>query len=104
VFVIIWRYRVARAHRDGFAAGHREWDQLFRGGPGYVGMEVLARTNEPDSFLVITRWESEEAFLQFQANHEREFEMLDRKYAALSLDETFLGYYESEDTICLTHG
>lgn len=98
MFITIWRYHVAQDDQDIFLAAYGpagEWARLFGRAAGYRGSELWARSQEPDSFLVIDRWDSEQRFLDFRATFQVECAALDQKFVVLAVDETFLGHYEA---------
>ena len=64
-----------------------EWAEFFRGGPGYVGTELLRDREQPGRYLVLDRWESAEAYNAFvEANRD--------EYVA-RVDDTRV-YYDQE--------
>jgi heme-degrading monooxygenase HmoA len=50
-----------------------EWAQFFRQGSGYIGTELLRDVEQPGRFIVIDRWESDEAYNSFVAAHRDEY-------------------------------
>jgi heme-degrading monooxygenase HmoA len=50
-----------------------EWAEFFRGGPGYIGTELLRDVEAPGRYLVIDRWDSVDAYNSFVAEHREEY-------------------------------
>ena len=50
-----------------------EWAQFFRLGRGYVGTELLRDTKSRERYLVIDRWESRQAYLEFMSEQRAEY-------------------------------
>lgn len=96
MYVIIWRYRVDPAERAKFEKAYGpqgEWAKFFSASPDYLGTELLADDERPGEYVTIDRWRSEEACSGFLADHEADYDRLDRRFQALTLTENRVGAY-----------
>jgi heme-degrading monooxygenase HmoA len=96
MFVVVWQFEIAEDKVAGFEAAYGPdgaWAQLFRTSPDYLGTELLQDTHASGNYLTIDRWTSEEAFRAFRKDHDRDYEVLDRKCDDLTSRETRVGAY-----------
>jgi|GEM_PF-382386 len=96
MFVVVWQFEIAEDKVAGFEAAYGPdgaWAQLFRTSPDYLGTELLQDTYASGNYLTIDRWTSEEAFRAFRKDHDRDYEVLDRKCDDLTSRETRVGAY-----------
>ncbi len=96
MYVVIWRYRVDPAQEAKFVKAYGpkgEWARFFAGAKAYLGTELLADDERPGEYVTLDRWESEAAYSAFLAEHEAEYDRLDRRCEALTLTESRLGAY-----------
>jgi heme-degrading monooxygenase HmoA len=76
--VAMFHVEVAPGHEERLIEGFRHRAKLVDTMPGFLGFELLRHRDEPNKFLVITRWERYEDFIawteseQFRKAHERE--------------------------------
>jgi heme oxygenase (mycobilin-producing) len=61
VRVLVW-HRVPAAERGAVEAAYRRISAALRGTPGLLGNELLAARGEPDRVLVMSEWQSLDAF------------------------------------------
>ncbi len=99
MYVLVWRYRVARESEAAFTASYGadgDWARLFGRAAGYLGTELL-RDAEPDgpsvAFVTLDRWESPERYSDFLSRFDAEYRRLDEACEALTENETFLGSF-----------
>ena len=100
MYVIIWRYRVDPAELAKFEKAYGakgEWAKFFSASPDYLGTELLADDERPGEYVTIDRWRSEEACSGFLADHEADYDRLDRRFQALTLTENRVGAYGVAD-------
>jgi heme-degrading monooxygenase HmoA len=95
MFAVIWEYSI----RPGTAAAFEdlygpdgEWVALFREHPGYRGTELL-RSEIPERYLTIDRWDSATAYDAFLAAEKPRYAELDARGDALTLEERRIGRY-----------
>lgn len=96
MYVIIWRYRVDPAELAKFEKAYGpkgEWAKFFSASPDYLGTELLVDDERPGEYVTIDRWRSEEACSGFLADHEADYDRLDRRFQALTLTENRVGAY-----------
>lgn len=55
---------------DAVASAYHVISEELRGTPGLLGNELLNGVDEPNSFVVLSEWESEEAFLAWERGPE----------------------------------
>jgi heme-degrading monooxygenase HmoA len=70
VYVILWRFRPSRGRESEFerAYGHSgEWALLFGRGDGYLGTELLRRSDDSREYLTLDRWVSRAAYETFRS-------------------------------------
>lgn len=95
-YVVVWRYRVDPDQRAKFekACGAKgEWATFFSQSPAYLGSELLKDDERVDEYLTIDRWKSEEAYSSFLADHESDYDKIDRRCEALTLSESRIGAF-----------
>jgi heme-degrading monooxygenase HmoA len=100
LFAYIWAYRVPTATSDLFRAlygPNGEWVGLFRQASGYIDTQLLQDRDDPERFVTIDRWETEESFNDFRADFSLEFERLDRKGDQFTVEEMSLGEFRSAE-------
>jgi len=96
MFVILWQFDIVEEQIADFEAAygaHGSWATLFRLSPEYVGTELLKDAYVPGRYLTIDRWRSEESFRAFRAEHDSDYETLDRACDALTGSETRIGAF-----------
>jgi heme-degrading monooxygenase HmoA len=72
-----------------------EWARLFRRGDGYLGTELLRRSDNAGEYLVLDRWASRGAYEAFRARWSDEYRRLDQRMEELTEEETPLGAFET---------
>jgi heme-degrading monooxygenase HmoA len=96
MFVILWQFDIAEEQIEGFEASYGaqgSWAALFSLSPEYLGTELLKDAYVPGRYVTIDRWRSEEAFRAFRAEHDSDYEVLDRACDALTGSETRIGAF-----------
>ena len=100
MYVVVWRYRVDPACEAKFVKAYRpggDWARLFSASPDYLGTELLADDERPGEYVTIDRWTREEAYSAFLADHEADYDRLDRGCERYTLQEARIGAYGSLD-------
>lgn len=95
-FACIWQFHVAPASREAFLLqyGPRgSWAQLFRAYRGYLGTELLQDIGDPDRFLTVDSWESEQSYRAFRSAAAAEYERLDALCEGLTTQELLVGAF-----------
>jgi heme-degrading monooxygenase HmoA len=96
MFVILWQFDIAEDKIADFEAAygpHGSWATLFARSPEYLGQSCSRTPMSPGRYVTIDRWRSEEAFRAFRAQHDSEYEALDRDCDSLTASETRIGAF-----------
>ena len=67
------------------------WVLLFQSASGYRSTTLYQDRRDPDRYLTVDIWKSEDAFQTFRTACAAEFEQLDRMCEEFTLEETPLG-------------
>ena len=97
MFAILWQFDIAEDKIAGFEAAYGadgSWAGLFSRSPEYLGTELLKDAYVPGRYVTIDRWRNEEAFRAFRAQHDLDYEALDRACDSLTAAETRIGAFE----------
>jgi heme-degrading monooxygenase HmoA len=96
MFVILWQFDIAEDNVPGFEAAYGadgSWAALFARSPEYLGTELLKDAYVPGRYVTVDRWRSEQAFRAFRAQHDSDYEVLDRACDSLTEAETRIGAF-----------
>jgi hypothetical protein len=96
MFVILWQFDILEDKIAGFEAAYGpagSWATLFARSPEYLGTEFLKDAYVPGRYVTIDRWRNEEAFRTFRAQHDPDYEALDRASDSLTAAETRIGAF-----------
>ena len=96
MFVILWQFDISEDQTSAFEAAYGatgSWATLFGRSPEYRGTELLKDAYVPGRYLTIDRWNSEDAFRAFRAQHDPDYEVLDRQCDSLTAAETRIGAF-----------
>ena len=94
--IIIWQYVVKHERRSEFQrfySSEGAWTELFIKSAGYLGTELLHDTSNPDRFITIDRWESEETYRTFHTQYWNEYQRLDKVCESLTESEALIGTF-----------
>jgi heme-degrading monooxygenase HmoA len=97
MYVILWRFRPLEGQESEFERAYGpsgEWALLFGRGDGYLGTELLRRSEDPREYLTLDRWVSRAAYETFHSRFSSEYRGLDRRLEELTEEETLLGTFE----------
>jgi heme-degrading monooxygenase HmoA len=95
-YVYAWTYRVrpgTNATFEKYYGPAGAWVLLFQDAPGYRSTTLYQDRRDPDRYLTVDVWESEDAFRTFRAACAAEFEHLDQACEEFTLEETPLGEF-----------
>jgi heme-degrading monooxygenase HmoA len=98
MYLILWRFRPVVGREGEFERAYGpsgEWAHLFRRGDGYLGTELLRRSEDSREYLTLDRWASRAAYEAFRARWSREYRRLDRRLEELTEEEAPLGAFEA---------
>jgi len=76
-FAIVFEYRVSEHQTPAFERAYGsdgEWARFFRKDPAYRGSELWVFTAAPGRYVVVDRWDSEDAYRAFRDGHRAEYE------------------------------
>lgn len=94
---IFWAYAIRPERREEFLAAYRddgEWARFFARHPGHVATRLFRSETDSDTWLTVDIWRSRADYGAFRQAHARHYETLDKRCAALTRQETFLGEVE----------
>ena len=97
MYVVLWRFRPLVGRESEFERAYGsfgEWTRLFRRGEGYLGTELLRRSDDSGEYLAIDRWASRAAYEAFRARWSSEYRRLDRQLEELTEEETPIGAFD----------
>ena len=97
MLAVIWRFHVAPRTRAAFERAYRpggDWTSLCRRAEGYLGTELLRDPENPAAYLTIDRWRTRDDRDRFRRRFATEYEALDRRCEALTVEETLVGEVE----------
>jgi heme-degrading monooxygenase HmoA len=97
MFVIVWRFRPLEGRESEFERAYGpsgEWALLFRRDDGYLGTDLLRRSEDSREYLTLDRWVSRTAYETFRSRFSNEYRRLDRLFEGLTEEETPLGAFE----------
>jgi heme-degrading monooxygenase HmoA len=96
MFVILWQFDIAEEKIPAFEAAYGaegSWAKLFGRSAEYLGTELLKDAFVPGRYVTIDRWRNEEAFRAFRAQHDSDYETLDRASDTLTAAELRIGAF-----------
>ena len=96
MFVILWQFDIAEDQLAAFEIAYGPggpWSTLFKTAADYLGTELLKDAYVPGRYITIDRWQSEAAFRSFRAQHDHDYEELDRACDSLTASETRIGAF-----------
>ena len=97
---IIWRFTAKQGKEEefeGIYGPNGDWAVLFRKGDGYAGTELHNNQEIPQSYLVIDRWQSRDAFKRFKERFTKEYSALDVRCEELTEREEHVGDFNMLD-------
>jgi heme-degrading monooxygenase HmoA len=96
MFVIVWQFDIAEHQTAAFEGAYGpggSWAALFSHSSEYLGTELLKDAYVPGRYVTVDRWQSEDAFRAFRAQHDDDYEVLDRASDSLTSAETRIGAF-----------
>jgi heme-degrading monooxygenase HmoA len=98
MYVILWRFRPLIGRESEFERAYGpsgEWALLFRHDDGYLGTELLRRSDDSREYLTLDRWVSRAAYETFRVRWSSEYRRLDGRLEELTEEESPLGSFEA---------
>ncbi|MGH9321788.1 MAG: hypothetical protein ACRD21_11320 [Vicinamibacteria bacterium] len=97
MYCYVWEFTVRSESLGEFEWSYGpegEWVQLFRRDPQYVRSLLLKDREEPARFVSIDFWTSRGACQAFRERFRSEYEALDARFEALTLQERHVGDFD----------
>ena len=98
MYVVLWRFRSLSGLEREFERAYGpsgEWTRLFQQGVGYLGTELLKRSDDPREYLAMDRWASGAAYEAFLSRFSSEYRRLDQRMEELTEEEVCVGSFET---------
>ena len=95
-FTYIWEYRIKPDAESAFREHYGpegDWVRLFRKATGHIGTQLYQDREDPNRYVTVDRWESEQAFRSFRESFAAEFAELDKLCEDFTMSETPLGSF-----------
>lgn len=73
---------------------HGDWVTLFKTGEGFLRTELVRGTANPQQYLTLDHWSSEEAYENFRLNNAAQYKSVDARCEALTESETEIGRFK----------
>jgi heme-degrading monooxygenase HmoA len=71
------------------------WVGLFSKAPGFIRTVLL--TEAPGRYVTIDYWETGAAFDRFASDFRAEYEAMDGRFSAMTIEETKIGRFTSDE-------
>ena len=85
--------RTSRDFESSYGA-NGEWVNLFNRHPAFIRTELLKDQKDPMRFLTIDTWKSREQYMSFRKEFQKEYDAIDNKCEAFTLNEQSLGEFD----------
>jgi len=98
MYLIVWEYHVkvhCTVDFEKIYGENGDWVELFQKESGYAGTELLHDEQDPQRYLTIDHWISQEAYGQFHLQRQDEYAALDAKCQELTEREFLLGKWHT---------
>jgi len=98
MYLVLWRFRPVVGREDEFKLAYGpfgKWARLFRREQGYLGTELLRRSESSREYLTLDRWESRATYEAFRARWSYEYRRLDHLLEELTEEEALVGAFEA---------
>ncbi|GAA0892239.1 hypothetical protein GCM10009122_19180 [Fulvivirga kasyanovii] len=95
--IVAWNYRTALAHKADFEHEYGpkgSWATFFRISQAYKGSFLYKLTEEPDTYMLLDTWTSQQAYENFLESNKKEYAELSKKLEHLYLQEEKTGTYQ----------
>jgi heme-degrading monooxygenase HmoA len=95
-YLIVWEFHVAPAKLELFERGYGpegDWARFFRRSPDYLGTELARDEQNPERYLTLDFWNSEQAFVLFKEQNSEEYASMDLGFESLTRQEIKLGTF-----------
>ena len=96
VIAYVWSYTVRPEHAAAFRDAYGpegEWAAFFRQSGAYLGTDLLEGLGAPPQFVTIDYFADRDARAKLLGERGAAYRAIDRKWAAATLEETFVGEF-----------
>jgi len=97
VIYVVWEFRVKKGKQRKFVqhySSNGEWAKLFRRRAGYVETILWRDRAERERYLLTDIWRSFDSYQEFKKRFRSEYEEMDRKCEAFTVDERCIGIFQ----------
>jgi len=97
MFVALWEYEVKPGREERFEKAYGpdgDWVRLFRSDTHYYQTRLVQDSLRRGVYLTMDFWESREAYKEFMAGHQQEYEAIDAMGEELTLKERRIGWFQ----------
>ena len=98
MYVVLWRFRPLVGRESEFERAYGpsgECAHPFRRGDGYLGTELLRRSDDSREYLTLDRWASRAAYEAFRVRWSSEYRRLDLRLEELTEEEAPFGTFKA---------
>jgi hypothetical protein len=95
-FLVVWQFHVRsglEARFQDFYGPAGAWAKLFARDTNYLRTELQRDLRQPNRYLTLDYWTTESAYDQFHADHQRDYDAIDRQCEDLTESESLIGRF-----------
>ncbi len=96
---ILWEFWVKAGSESEFEkhyGSNGTWVQCFRKGNGYLGSHLFRDVSNPQRYLTLDQWDSQQQFENFESEYGHEYKAIDKICEELTTKEVRLSDWHSE--------
>lgn len=100
MFVVVWEYRVKPGSVPEFESLYHpdgEWSDLFRQGPGFIGITRMKDLHDSARYMIADRWKSLALYEEFRREHAADYAALSERGSRLIDREIEIGRFDFVD-------
>lgn len=102
MFVILWEFEVKPGSEPAFERAYGaqgDWVRLFQSDSRYRLTYLLKDISRPQIYFTMDLWDSENAYENFKNVNRQAYLALDRQTEGLTLQERFVGAFQSNQSL-----
>lgn len=95
-YIIIWAYDVLDEYCQSFEQAYSadgDWAQLFRQSEDYLGTKLYRDETQSNRYITLDYWTSASAYHDFIQQKQSDYQVLDKKFEAWTVNETLIGKF-----------
>src|SRR5262249_9113894 len=95
-FTAVWEFYARSDKRSAFEKAYGPngaWVRFFRRGEGYIRTELIRDCDIPSRYVTLDFWTSRLAYQKFRRHNLAAYKSLDKRCAALTQSEKFIGQF-----------